>query len=75
MKRFTKKTFFRLLIDDKSNRLNALEKAYNGLANTLFTECASASDRAGLYNALCYAAAELKSLQSDCSSSKKKRCL
>ncbi|MDR3219983.1 MAG: hypothetical protein LBU22_13605 [Dysgonamonadaceae bacterium] len=52
----------------------AWEKAYNELADTLFSERTSASDRESLYNALCYASAEFKSLQSDCNNSKKKHC-
>jgi hypothetical protein len=71
MERFTKTKFFLLLNDKNSYHPTTLEKEYIKIAKTLSGECASASDREGLHNALGYTLAELKSLSSDCNNSKK----
>ncbi|MDR2058247.1 MAG: hypothetical protein LBP83_08240 [Dysgonamonadaceae bacterium] len=53
--------------------LQAWEKAYDKLAGVLFRERSTVSDREELYNALCYASTELKSLRERHNNSKKKR--
>jgi hypothetical protein len=49
------------------------EKAYDKLAGILFRERSTASDREELYNALCYASTELRSLRERRNNSKKKK--
>jgi hypothetical protein len=75
MKRFISTDIFKLLYETSSENipLRVWEKAYDKLAGALFRERSTASDMEGLYNALCYASVELKSLQECSNRDKKKR--
>jgi hypothetical protein len=74
MKYFVKMKIFSILSETswKNFPFEAWEKAYDKLADALFRERSTTSDREGLYNALCYASVELKSLQ-ECDNRDKKK--
>jgi hypothetical protein len=76
MKRFISTNIFKLLHETSSENipLRVWEKAYDKLAGILFREHSTASDREGLYNALCYTFVELKGLQK-CGNRDKKKCM
>ncbi|MDR0750239.1 MAG: hypothetical protein LBF62_11830 [Tannerellaceae bacterium] len=75
MRRYIKTNIFKLLYETSPENipLRIWEKAYDKFAGALFRERTAASDREGLYNALCYASVELKSLQECGNRDKKKR--